>query len=114
MSDAAANVGHAALLAFALHAGRGDLLREAMTDRLHQPYRARIFPHLDPCISAALAAGAAGAALSGAGPTILALVPPPATDVVMSAMTEAAGRVGVTGDALAVAVARRGCHVSQS
>jgi homoserine kinase len=113
MSDAAANLGHAALLAYALHAGRGDLLREAMSDRLHQPYRARIFPHLEPCIAAALAAGAAGAALSGAGPTILALASPAAADAVASAMMKSAGCVGVTGAARTLAVARRGCHVSE-
>ena len=113
MSDAAANVGHAALLAYALHTGRGDLLREAMTDRLHQPYRARIFPHLEPCIAAALAAGAAGAALSGAGPTILTLTRPDAAEAVAAAMTEAAAHVGVTGGARTVAVAWRGCYVSE-
>ena len=44
-----------------------------MNDRLHQPYRATIFPAMKPIMDAALAAGACGSALSGAGSSILAL-----------------------------------------
>ena len=43
-----------------------------MEDRLHQPYRKHMFPY-DAFIEAALEAGAHGAFLSGAGPTILAI-----------------------------------------
>ena len=45
-----------------------------MTD-LHQPPRATVFPPLAPVTAAALEAGAAGACLSGAGSTLLAIVP---------------------------------------
>src|SRR5579864_1404082 len=38
-ADAVANVQHASLLVAAFALGRGDLLRIAMQDRLHQPYR---------------------------------------------------------------------------
>jgi len=96
---AAANIGRAALLALALREGRGDLLREAMRDRLHQPYRAAIFPHLDPVIDAALGAGALGASLSGAGPTILAFAAPADTAVVAAAMERAAAANGFPGRA---------------
>ena len=50
-----------------------DLIRVGMNDRLHQPYRAAIFPAMQPIMDAALAAGACGSALSGAGSSILAL-----------------------------------------
>ena len=43
-----------------------------MEDRLHQPYRTHMFPY-DPFIKTALEAGAHGAFLSGAGPTVLAI-----------------------------------------
>ena len=111
MSDAAANVGRAAMLAFALREGRGDLLREAMSDRLHQPYRARIFPHLEPAIAAALDAGAVGAALSGAGPTILAFAAPELARSVCAAMVAAAAGASVAGASMALAVAEHGCHI---
>ena len=99
--DAAFNAARAALLIHALAAGRGDLLAEAMQDRLHQPYRAALFPWLDDLIGVATAAGALGACLSGAGPSVLALVTDeqaPAVAQALSARMAAlglAGRVGV-------------------
>jgi homoserine kinase len=111
MPDAVTNVGRAAMLAYALQHGRSDLLREAMIDRLHQPYRARIFPHLEPAMSAALAAGAAGACLSGAGPTVLAFTDPAIADAVGLAMEAAARGTGIAGRAVLLSVPERGCHI---
>jgi homoserine kinase len=71
--DASFNVGRAGLLLGSLATGEYDLLRVAMQDRLHQPYRSRLVPGLEDVIEAALANGAYGACLSGSGPTILAL-----------------------------------------
>ena len=75
-ADAIHNVQRAALLGAALASGRIDLLRAAVRDRLHQPYRATMVPGLaemlaldDPAIVAV--------ALSGAGPSVLALVRDP-------------------------------------
>jgi homoserine kinase len=72
-ADAVHNVQRAALLGAALAAGRLDLLRAAVRDKLHQPYRASAVPGLaeileleDPALVAV--------ALSGAGPSVLALV----------------------------------------
>ncbi|MEA2784067.1 MAG: homoserine kinase [Candidatus Eremiobacteraeota bacterium] len=71
--DVVHNVQRAALLGAALAAGRLDLLRAAARDKLHQPYRAGVIPGLaeileldDPALVAV--------ALSGAGPSVLALV----------------------------------------
>ena len=44
-----------------------------MDDRLHQPGRARAYPYLDDAIAAAEQAGALGAALSGAGGSVIAI-----------------------------------------
>lgn len=65
------NVGHSSLLVAALAQGRLDLLSQAMRDRLHQPYRAPLVPGLHDILNEATQHGAIGAALSGAGPTIL-------------------------------------------
>ncbi|MBI4531046.1 MAG: homoserine kinase [Candidatus Latescibacteria bacterium] len=75
-SDAVQNVGRASLLVGAIVRGRFDLLRTAMEDRLHQPYRERLIPGMRAILDAALDAGALGTALSGAGPTLLALTAP--------------------------------------
>ena len=55
-----------------LAAGRTDLLRRLTVDRLHEPYRAGVYPQLPRLVEAAREAGALGACLSGAGSTILA------------------------------------------
>jgi homoserine kinase len=73
-ADAVFNVSRACLLLAALEGGRADLLPLAMDDRLHQPYRRRLFPWMEAIMAAARAAGALGSVLSGAGPSILAVV----------------------------------------
>ena len=70
--DAAANAGRAALLVHAL-ACDPALLLPATEDRLHQPYRAPAMPDTADLV-ARLRAGGAAAVVSGAGPTVLALV----------------------------------------
>lgn len=73
--DASFNVGRAGLLLGALATGEYDLLRVAMQDRLHQPYRSHLIPGLEDVIEAACSSGAYGACLSGSGPTVLAFAP---------------------------------------
>ena len=72
--DALFNVARSALFVAAMATGEYAALRVAMQDRLHQPYRAVLVPGLDATIEAALEAGALGAAMSGAGPTVVAFV----------------------------------------
>lgn len=74
-ADAIFNVGRAALLLAALKEQRHDLLSTALEDRLHQPYRKKLIPGFDAALAAAQKAGAFGACLSGAGPTLLAVAP---------------------------------------
>lgn len=72
LSDVVANLGAVALGVAGLAAGRTDLLRHLTVDRLHEPYRASVYPQLPRLVTAAREAGALGACLSGAGSTILA------------------------------------------
>jgi homoserine kinase len=72
-ADAVFNVGRVSLLVAALLTGKTEALRAAMQDRLHQPYRAPLVPGFEAALQGALAAGAAGACLSGSGSTMLAL-----------------------------------------
>jgi homoserine kinase len=73
-ADAVFNVQRVSLLLAALGAGRPDLLGLAMQDRLHQPYRQRLFPWMEAVATAGRRAGALGCVLSGAGPCMLAAV----------------------------------------
>ena len=72
--DAIFNAGRVGLLVAALQQGDYGLLRTGMQDRLHQSYRMALVPGMEAVLAAATEAGALGAALSGAGPTALALV----------------------------------------
>lgn len=71
--DAVFNLGRAALLIASLQQRKYDLLSASMADRLHQPYRAPLVPGFGEVIQAAINAGALGAAMSGAGPSVIAL-----------------------------------------
>jgi homoserine kinase len=70
--DAIFNLQRAVLFVRALDAGRHDLLREAVRDRWHQPYREPLVPALREALELTRP-GLLGVFLSGAGPSILAL-----------------------------------------
>jgi homoserine kinase len=72
--DAVHNLQRTALFASALAQQRYDLLWEAMRDRLHQPYRESLVPGLREALALPRMHGLLGIALSGAGPSIVALV----------------------------------------
>lgn len=71
MADAVFNLSHTALTLLALQRGDYAALVDAMADRLHQPYRAPLAPGLAAALGAAQTLGAA-AAISGAGPAVIA------------------------------------------
>ncbi len=73
-ADVVANIQSVSLLGQAFAQARGDLLRMAMRDRIHQPYRAPLCPLLSPLLPLAGEHGILGAALSGAGPSVLVVV----------------------------------------
>ncbi|HSE31542.1 MAG TPA: homoserine kinase [Pyrinomonadaceae bacterium] len=73
-SDAVFNIQRAALFASALQNHRYDLLWEAMRDRLHQADRASLVPGIKEALAIEKRKGFLGIALSGAGPSIIALV----------------------------------------
>jgi len=71
--DAVANIQATALLVAAFAQGRGDLLRTAMQDRLHQPYRIKACPLLPLLLPLTEDPAVLGVALSGAGPSVLVI-----------------------------------------
>jgi homoserine kinase len=74
LEDVVANLQSVAVLALAFAEGRGELLRVAMSDRIHQPYREHICPLLPLLLPLVGEHGILGTALSGAGPAMLVVV----------------------------------------
>lgn len=72
--DVVANIQAASLLGLAFASGRGDLLKQAMNDCIHQPYRAALCPLLPLLLPLAGEGGVLGVALSGAGPSVLLIL----------------------------------------
>jgi homoserine kinase len=72
--DAVFNLGRSALMAAAWATGQWDMLSWGMDDRLHQQYRAKLFPGGDVIMDRVRAIpGCLGVAISGSGPSVLAL-----------------------------------------
>jgi homoserine kinase len=75
-ADAVVNIQNSMLLLAAFLQGRPDFLHAALEDRIHQPYRAPLCPLLPALQELAETPGILGAALSGAGPSVLVFLDP--------------------------------------
>ncbi len=75
MADAIFNMSRAALFVNCIQNGRLEYLKHALQDKLHQPYRATLIPNMYDVFEVALQKGAYGAAISGAGSTLIAFCP---------------------------------------
>ncbi|MEG1880380.1 MAG: homoserine kinase [Oscillospiraceae bacterium] len=73
-NDAVYNAGRSALLTASLVTGKYENIRTAIGDKLHQRYRRRLIPYMDNIFKMCYQNGALGVYLSGAGPTIVAII----------------------------------------
>jgi len=92
--DAVLNLRNSARIAAAFLQERYEEARGAFADRLHQPYRAALVPGLEDAIESAEKAGAIGAFLSGAGPTVMAICLK-SENAIGQAMTKALHKAGL-------------------
>jgi len=92
--DAVLNLRNSARIAAAFLQERYEEARGAFADRLHQPYRAALVPGLEDAIQSAEKAGAIGAFLSGAGPTVMAICLK-SENAIGQAMTKALQKAGL-------------------
>lgn len=106
-ADAAFNLGRTVLLVAGLADGN-RLVPAATADRLHQAQRAGLFPEAVPLMEGMVRAGALASCWSGAGPTILGIVPAAAADGLRSAGQDLLDRLGVPGQALRLEADRAG------
>lgn len=124
--EAVFNVGRAAFLVNALNKGDFRDLLLGTQDAMHQPYRGKVLAHLKPIIEAAIAAGAHGCYLSGAGPTVLAITSGAAGDIftqraderreiaVAEAMKKISEKLGVKGKVYITSPSIRGAHIVEA
>lgn len=94
-ADAIFNTAHLGLLLRGLQTGKGEWLSTALQDKLHQPYRKVLIPGYDAVNTAAIAAGAYGLVISGAGPTLLALADAAKSQAVEEAIATAWKEAGI-------------------
>ena len=105
-TDAAHTTARAALLVAALQSGRTELLRDALDDRLHEPYRAPFVPLLALIRGRLDGLPVYGATISGAGPSVLVWCERGAGAAVAESLAGVAPRV------LPLAVAEAGVEIS--
>lgn len=84
--DAIFNMAHLGFLIKGLEQADPALLKTALDDKLHQPYRLQLIAGFAEAYQAALKAGAYGLVISGAGPTLLALGDRESADAIASAI----------------------------
>jgi homoserine kinase len=71
VTDAVANIAAASQLVLGIERSDLTLISRGLADRLHQPYRADIYPRSMELLAEAKDLGAIGATISGAGPALL-------------------------------------------
>ncbi|HLJ65744.1 MAG TPA: homoserine kinase [Chloroflexota bacterium] len=113
LADAVFDIGRSTYLVTALIWGRWELIGPAMQDRIHQPYRARLIPGMEAVIAAATESGAYGAALSGGGPSVIALGPRERAAEVAAAMERAARDARWEGNSLVSSIRAQGVRVEK-
>ena len=111
-SDATFNLGRMGMLLAGL-ADHRFLTKEATEDRLHQSYRAPMFPEAPALMEALLKGGALASCWSGAGPTLLAMCAPGTGEMVRKHGQAAMAEHGVEGHVEALKADHRGLVVGE-
>jgi homoserine kinase len=91
--------------------GEADLIRRNMFDAIAEPARAALYPGYAEAAAAALEAGALGVSVSGAGPTVVAVVPMPSATKVGEAMVRAYAGGGIEAVSHSAQIDRAGARI---
>ena len=83
--DTVFNLSRSALMTASLFSGDLQNLRVAVQDRIHQPYRSGLIENYDQVFRMSYELGSLGTYVSGAGPTIISMIPTEGAEEFMSA-----------------------------
>lgn len=110
-ADAIAQAANLAGLLAGLESGDAALVGRSMDDRVAEPYRLALYPGYPEARAAGRAAGAAGVAVSGAGPTVMAVVRAGQEAAVGQAMKDAYGGLSLDATVHAASIDPQGARV---
>lgn len=113
LADAVWNMSRIALFLTGIKEGNLRLIGLGMEDKIHQPYRAKLVPGFQNVMRSAKKAGAVGVALSGAGPSILALAKSSHAQKIGSAMVGAFRREGIKSRFLKLRFDQKGATIKK-
>jgi homoserine kinase len=113
-ADAVTNIQNSMLLLAAFTQGRHDLLAAALQDRIHQPYRAPFCPLLPALQELTGKPGILGAALSGAGPSVIVFLDPRSSaGKTRNAVAAHLAGTGLSAELLLTSISPRGARLSR-
>jgi homoserine kinase len=110
-ADAIAQASSLAALLLGLERGEDELVRAAMRDRIAEPARSSLYPGYAEARTAAMGAGALGVAVSGAGPTVVAIVREAGSRAVAQALVAGYHSLGIEATAHEARVDETGARV---
>lgn len=96
-ADAVYNLSRSALMTATLFSGKTENLRVAVQDKLHQPYRSGLIQNFDQVFRLSYELGSLGTYVSGAGPTIIAMLDADHTDEFVQYAVSHLEEKGITG-----------------
>jgi len=114
VKTAVATAGRLAMLLYAFETESLSLIKNAVRDTLHEPYRAKLVPGYEKVRTAAERHGAFGACLSGSGSAVLAITPkaPQRRAMIGRAMVRAFRRTGSKARAFSLDLDTNGTKLS--
>jgi homoserine kinase len=110
-STAVTQAARLAGLVLGFERGDADLIRRNMFDAIAEPARAALYPGYPEAAAAGIEAGAFGVAVSGAGPTIVAVVPMPSATTVGEAMVRGYKSLGIEAVSHPAQIDRAGARI---
>lgn len=114
MVDAVFNLRKSSVLTYAIQSGNANAFKQALKDKLHQPYRKPLIVEFDSVEKLALANGAFGCVISGAGPSMAIFTPKQQQATLAKRLEEQAKNLSNTEvpfKVLTLAIDTQGSHV---